>query len=170
MAGRHTNETHQSDWIMPPMAPHATTPPAVCALSASNTAVVVDLTTMWGTAAKAGLTAGNEDYNPNPIGHYLSIQADGGDIYVAFGADAASLAGLSTSAVSTVANNKITAVAGATMKIPNGYTFQTKIPVGAPPTAAQSDNADPGLYSPARFLGFLTATGTATLRMWQSSP
>lgn len=167
---RATNETHQSDWIMPPMAPHATTPPAVCALAATTTAVIVDLTTMWGTAAKAGLTPGNEDYNPNPIGHYLNVQADGGDIYIAFGADVASLAGISATAVSTVAANAITAVAGGTLKIPNGSTLPVKIPIGAPPAAAQYDNADVGKYSPARFLGFLTAAGTGTLRMWQSSP
>lgn len=173
MPGRNTNETYQSDWIMPPMTAASGATPAVCPLAASTGQVTVDLTTMWGTAAKSGLTAGNEDFDPDPIGHYLSLQADGADIYVAFGPDVGSLTGgnaLSATAVCTVTNNAIVKVVGGTLKITNGFTAQFKLPIGAPPTAGQYDNADVGKYSPARFLGFLTAAGTGTLRMWQSSP
>lgn len=164
---RLANETHQSDWIMPPMNG------GVTCLAASSTEVDVDLQSLAGTPAKAALTVGNEDYNPNPIGHYLNLQADGGDVYVCFADSLAHLGSLSTTATSTVTSNKATttSTAGGTVKIPNGTTLQVKLPIGAPSTPAKADQTDVGIFSPARFLGFLCATNvTATLRIWQSSP
>ncbi len=173
MAGRNTSETRQSDWIMPPMAFAGGANPAVCALAASTAQVTVDLTSMWGTAANVNLNISNEDYNPNPIGHYLSLQADGGDIYIAFSGTVANLTGgnaIDPNAVSTVSGNAIAAVRGGCLKIPNGYIAQFKLPGSNFGPPATYDNADRGITSLARYLAFRTAAGTATLRMFQSSP
>lgn len=164
---RNTAETLQSDWIMPPMYS------GITCLSASSTEVDLDLTTIAGTPAKSGLTVGGDDYNPNPIGHYLSLQADGGDVYVAFADQLAHLGTLSTTAVTTVTSNKAgtTSTVTGVVRIPNGTTLQVKLPWGNTPSGKPIDNADVGTYSPSRYLGFLCATGvTSTLRIWQSSP
>lgn len=168
MAGRNTSETLQSDWIMPPMVG------GIICFAATSTEVDVDLTLIAGTPAKSNVGANADDYNPNPTGHYLSLLADGGDIYVAFAAASASLGTLSTTAVTTVSGvaPAATNTATGTIKIPNGTTLQVKLPGGAPTSSSNPpDNADVGKYSPARYLGFLCASGvSATLRIWQSSP
>lgn len=155
--------------ILPPMAGATGTTPAVIALSASNSQVTIDLTTLPGSHMNDGLPLGNDIYNPNPTGHFLFMQPDGGDVYVAFGPSVASLTtsnALSTSAVSTVSNNAVTQVAGGTLCLKNGVLYRFKIPK----SQGTRDDADVGASSPARFLGFIMATGTATLRLYQGSP
>ncbi len=75
---------------------------------------------------------------------YLSIQADGGDIYVAL------TVGTGGSLSPAAAGGNF----GATncIKIPQDQRLDLWIPV-----------------SPLRYLGFVTANGTATLRLWASS-
>ena len=144
MAGRNTSETLQSDWIMPPMYG------GITCLAATSTEVDLDLTTIAGTPAKANVTAGMDDYNPNPEGHYLSLQADGGDVYVAFADTLAHLGTLSTTAVSTVtANAAVTRfTATGTIKIPNGTTLQVKLPIGTGHHASGQRGRGPLLAEP----------------------
>lgn len=161
---RH-KETLQSDWIAPPIVA------GVVALAATSTEVDVDLTTMPGSPMNTNINQGADGFNPNCIGHYLTLQADGGDIYVALGPSLGGSTGLghlTTTQNATVGSNKITVSNNDTIKIPNGTTLQVKLPGD---WAARSDGPSTGVSSPCRYLGFLCATGvSATLRMWQSSP
>lgn len=156
--------------ILPPIAGAAGTAPAATCLAAGTVQVTVDLTTIPGSPVNAALAAGNDAYNPNPLGHFLFLQADGADIYVAFGPSVASLTGgnaLSASAVSTVANNVVTPVAGGCVLVKNGIQ---PIRFRLPANQNTRDNADVGVYSLARYLAFLTATGSGTLRIFQVGP
>lgn len=166
MAGRSSNETLQSDWIMPPMLG------GISCFAAGTSEVDVDLTKLAGSPAKSAINQGADDWNPNPMGHYLTLEADGADIYVAFAATLAALGTLSTSAVTTVTAGvpAATSTATGTIKIPNGTVMQFKLPVIGGAAQNNRDDADWGAASPCRFLGFMTATGSGTLRLWQSSP
>jgi hypothetical protein len=157
-------QTRQADWIEPPMFG------GITALTIGTTAVIIDLTTMAGcpgiqTAGDAEVYGGS---NPNPLGHYITLQADGGDIYVAFGDTTGHLAAVSTTAVSTVASNNLSAksTANGVAKIFSGTQQQFKLPIGSNPAGTTAWASS----SPARFMAVLTASGTNTLRMWQSSP
>jgi hypothetical protein len=75
--------------------------------------------------------------------HYWNFQADGNDVYIAF-----------SNATLTV-DDTATGALAATLcaKIPNGTTLQVKL---SPATDV--------------YIGVKTASGTANLRIWQSSP
>lgn len=144
----------------------------VVAVTASATPVIVDMTTMAGWPGKQ--TSGAEPSvvggaDPNPLGHYLTLQADGADVYVVFGKTVANLASISvTSDVTAVNTNSLAnsyTATGVTI-IPNKQQANYKIPVGSNPGNQGTWAAN----SPARYLCFLTAGSTCTLRMWQSSP
>ena len=115
---------------------------------------IVDLTKCPGTRAKVSITAGMDDYNPNPLGHFLYLEAQGCDIYVALGPTFASLASLSATAVSTVngTDGTPTQVAGGSFCIPQGK--------GGPVAACRRAKGNSNnlqilaLFSPARFLGW----------------
>lgn len=158
-----TEQARQADYIMPPING------GITCLTVGTAAVIVDLTSMGGspgiqTAGDAEVYGGS---NKNPMGHYLTIQADGGDVYCAFGSTAVSLASVSTTAVSTVTSNQLsgTSTTNGVAKVFSGTQQQFKLPIGSSPAAGLWGNA-----SPSRFLAVLTASGTITLRMWQSSP
>jgi hypothetical protein len=167
---RQNNEAQQWFYELPPMVKGSGTETACFNFAAGQSAVIVDLTSYpVGTQAKASITIGNDDYNPNPTGHFLYLEAQGCDIYVAFGPSFASLSGISATAVSTVngSTGVITPVTGGTFCIPQGKAVRWKIP----PSQGTPDNADVGASSPARFLGFITTTGTSgILQTYQSSP
>lgn len=170
MPDRPSFEAREFFTVLPPIAGSTGTLPAVVALSASGTQVTIDLTTIPGSYVYNALDVSNDAYNPNPLGRYLFMQADGGDIYFAFGPTVASLTGgnaLSTSAVSTVASNAVTLVAGGCALLKNGLP---PIRFRLPGDFGTRDNADKGKNSLARYLGFLTATGTSTLRIYQVGP
>jgi hypothetical protein len=200
----YTDAQQQSDWIMPPMFTtgatggvtgstvpvgeiYPATGPTV--LACSTTVVVVDLTTICGSGAKARVQQGNDDWNPDPICHYLTLEADGDDIYFAFGDSVANVVGISPTQVTAVqagttgptgqALNPFTSsggtVGGGTvgcLKIPNNTSKDYKLPLGTPPVGTPTDNSAPlGKWSPARYLAFRSNTGaTVFLRMHQSSP
>lgn len=163
MAG--DEQTRQSDYIMPPING------GITCLAASTAAVTVDLTTMSGSPGNQVNGADVSIYggkNVNPLGHYITLQADGGDVYIAFGDTVGHLSSIANvTQVSTVTNNALvtSSTANAVVKIPIGTQQNFKLPVGSSPAQGVWGNS-----SPSRFLCFLTATGTATLRMWQSSP
>lgn len=178
---RLSNESLQYMWTMPPMLTKAVnsgtgqylaTGPTV--LAATTAPVVVDLTTICGTGAKASVPVGAEDYDPNPIGHFLYMQADGDDIYYCFGSDVTTIGTISPTAVSTVTANLAVTTFTATgcLRLPQGILLPYKLPVGSPPPGSPQDNADVGRYSPARFLAFRTNTLSSScyLRLFQVSP
>lgn len=84
-------------------------------------------------------------------GRYLSIQADGAAVYVALSDDSADTLDPTNTAGTTAAPNT-----SACILVPDGGTLSLYIPGG--------ENA---LY---RYLLHRTASGTATLRVWASSP
>ncbi len=156
-------ETFQSDWIMPP------TVGGIVALAVTSTEVDIDLTTVPGHPDMPG-TIGSDGYNPNPIGHYVSLTADGCDVYVAFGPSVGGSTGLghlTTSQNATVATNAVTVSNNDTFKIPNGVTVYFKLPG----ETRGNDSADVGSKSKCRYLGYLSASGASgNLRIYQSSP
>lgn len=130
---------------------------------------VIDLTTMSGHPGNSvngpdqGPMSGTD---PNPIGHYITLLADGGDVYIAFCDTSAHALAVTVAGVSTVTggNQLVTPfTATGTWKIPSGDRQSFLIPT-------KNDGTTPaGNKSLCRYLAFLTAAGTATLRMYQSS-
>lgn len=157
--------TRQSDWIEPPMFS------GITCLTATSTIAIVDLTSMSGSPGNQVNGTDISVYggkDVNPIGHYLTLEADGADIYVIFSDTVGHISGISnTTGVSTITNNLLVTSSTATgvIKIFNGTIQQFKLPTGSNPNQGTW-----GANSPARFLGFLTSAGSGTLRMWQSSP
>src|ERR1700761_5433951 len=96
-----TDSARQYYWTFPPLVDGNGTPNVV-ALPASATLSVVDLTTVPGiplTAADRSQVA----LEPNPIGHFVTMDAQGGDIYYVFGPSLASFT------ATMVAGSKLTA-------------------------------------------------------------
>ncbi len=111
----------------------------------SISVVAVTSTSSATTMATYGQTAWGDGTANGPSygSHYWSFQADGGDVYIAF--DDLTL---------TVDNTATGALAAtACIKIPVNTTLQVKL---NPATDV--------------FIAVKTASGTATLRIWQSSP
>lgn len=157
--------TRQSDYIAPVCARGIDGKSSGCAFAASTTAVTVDMTTVPGLPLEWGNTQAAD--NPNPLGHYVDLTAEGGDIYVIFGPTFGSVEGGNVpnpATVNTVSSRGVTQAVGVAMYIPSGATRAVKLPVGGqgPQTGPKGSN------SPCRYLAFVTKTGTATLRVAQS--
>lgn len=161
--------TKQADWIIPMMAKTTPNSGIACgaALAVTTTAGVVDLTSIPGPPPGA---IGANTVNPNPLGHYVDFQADGGDVYVIFGAALADVTGTQKPAPATVnavnGSGVITPAVGVCMKIASGTTATFKLHDGP----GSDSSATYGTSSAARFVGYVTASSTATLRIYQSSP
>lgn len=170
MSNRPLFEARDFYSIQPPMAGATGTAPGVVVLASGTGAVLVDLTTVPGCRLNAALTPGNDAYNPNATGHFLFVQATGADVYFVFGPSIASVSAgnaPSSSAVSTVdASGNVTLVAGGTLCAKDGTLYRYRIPK----SVGTRDDADVGASSPARYLAFLTATGSGTFRIYQGSP
>lgn len=145
---------------------------SVVAIACTTAVTRIDLTTVPATTALAPITntgpAGGSVPDPgqqNPIGKYIRISAQGGDVYFAFGSTYASLSALSATATTTVgAAGALTVAQTETDYIPAGGFKDIFVSEGTllkPP---------PGGDSQTRFLGLLTASGTATARIYQASP
>lgn len=152
--------------FLPPVVAAAGT--GITVLATSAALVVVDLTSLPGHQVNAALDQSNDQWNPNPLGRYLYVQADTVDAFIAFGPTAASLAALSATAVSTVAANKVTQVAGGCIRVPASASpgwmrFQL------PGDFNTRDNVDKGASSLARFLGFISASA-GFIRLYQCGP
>jgi hypothetical protein len=202
MTARLTAESQQADWVMPPMFTTGATgstagapggvgqtypPTGPVVVQLNTTPIIIDLTTMCGTGAKAAVTQGADDWNPNPAGHYLTLEADGDDIYYAFGDSVAALGTITPTAVTAVqagttgptgallapftAGSTLGGGTTGCLKLPNNTSKDFKLPVGRPPPGTPYDNADANRYSPSRYLAVRSNTGaTVYLRMYQSSP
>jgi hypothetical protein len=159
-----TEATRQADWILPIMA-DTTGNVAGAALTASTSAVIIDLSTMI-AATQAYLSGSSHAMNPDPLGKYLNLQAQGNDVFCVFGPTLASVSGANApnpATVNTVTAHAVNNIPGICMWIPQNATAAIKTPVGSPDTTSH-------LNSPCRFLAFVTSTGSATLRIWASSP
>lgn len=174
-----TETTRQSDEILPPIL--TASGGSVLALPCTTSVLIVDLTSMPQTPALPSTTNKGGEHQ-NPLGQYWTFLSTG-TVYLAFGPTAASLTSLSTSATTTVPQG-----AGATQyQIPSGGTANVGVPIPSNtpfhfrmppgPTGGGLSGSDPpnpsggkwGNNSPARYLGALMASGTATLYAWPSS-
>jgi hypothetical protein len=155
-------ESMKSDWIMPPIVG------GIGALAVTNVVSIIDLTTFPGSPANSTITVGADGYNPNPIGHFLSMIPDGGDIYIAFGPNVTSVTNVSTTAGGSLTGNTYKLSGNDTYLVPN----KTPIPIMLPGEfAGRTDNANKGQNSQARYMALICATGvTSTARFYQSSP
>jgi hypothetical protein len=137
------------------------------AIGTSTSAVTLDLQSMNGQP-QGYLTYGAAAANLNPIGPYISIQAEGVDCYLLFGPSYSSVTGANAPAqatVNTITGNGITNyIVGLCLYLPVTQTLRIKLPQGSP----KEFNAQGG--SPARFLSVVTKSGTGVMRLWQSSP
>lgn len=93
-------------------------------------------------------TAAQKTETSGLAGHYVTLIADGGDVYVAFGVSSAAVSGANAPAPATTGVNAV----GNCYKIPKDQTLNV-IP-------------RPGVDN---FVAYVTSTGTATLRLFQSS-
>ena len=134
----------------------------------------------------AGLPAGwpfpDGPSDPTPLGHYLTIQADGGVIYALFGPTYASVSGITTTTTNTVAAAGSVSAAGmptqgAITPLPNVACAIPALSTGAEGffklhkgNATAPNNGPAGTNSPSRFLALICAGAvTATARLRQGS-
>ncbi|HEY6783598.1 MAG TPA: hypothetical protein VI159_01530 [Gemmatimonadales bacterium] len=132
--------TRQADFITPPRAGQIT------ALAVTTVAASASLLTMGNQTANQ---ANANTLNIGLPGHYITLYADGGDVYILFGPDQASVSsGNAPSPTATGAN-----ATGACFVIPTGVAMNVR----------PESNVD-------QWIGYVTKTGTATLRIAQTSP
>lgn len=142
---------------------------SIACIQVTNTVTVIDLTSISGSPENnvygdAGVTGGK---NQSPLGHYMTMQGDTAlNVFYAFGQTTAALSLLSSSTTATVTNNQVTASPNGTAVLPALQERSYKLPLGSTPAAQATWAAN----SPARYLGVLTSSGTAIVRIWQSSP
>ena len=160
---------------------HYQAPPTYLSLArvqAGNTAKAIDLTTLTGWAGNqvsTGDGSGGQGDNPNPLGHFITITADGANtVYVCLADTYAHATGIDTTTVTTPGSAGELGGTGviaptntpkACIPIPNGTTIRVKLPVGTFPQTTPY-----AAKSPCRFLGYITASGTANLIVGQASP
>jgi len=146
-------------------------------VNCTTSAQVIDLTTFPRCNAGLGGAAGNDPQNINPIGKYIRITAQLGDVYYQTGNNFAQLANISLTAYTTinattgavtVNGNECDAIANGTFKdvfITPGVTPQSTAYQGA--TGAPR----PGQDSPCRYVAVLASSNAnITARIYQSSP
>lgn len=168
----------QFNWIMPMMVdPKAAVANAGigAALAAGTAALACDLCSVPGLPSAFANQPDPKGFGANPLGHFVHLQAQGGDCYVIFGPTFASVTGANApapAAVNTVngSTGVVTQIVGLCIYLPAGSTLSFKLPRG--PGGIQVNGAlvpVQGGNSPCRFMGYATAASTATLRVWQSS-
>lgn len=168
--------TRQSDWILPPTTSGGAPGPAAgisngAAIAMSTTVAILDLTTLPGFPPPVAAVGASKQTteNPNAIGHYIDVVAEGADAYVVFGPTKASVTGanapVATATTAVDANGVLTPAVGIPTYVPVGTTKPFKIPTGPIGTASGVF----GSGSPCRFLAVVTKTGTGILRVHQSS-
>lgn len=150
-------QAQRADWIRAPRAGQ------ISVFSTSTAAATVDLRTI-GNQQLASLPAGNSPLGnfvvnqprKGLVGHYVRFEALGADCYVAFGNTSASVGSISAAATGSNAAN-------ACLCIPAG-TYQDFL--------IEEDPADQSLAAlgPSTWLGYVTASGTGTLVIAQTSP
>jgi hypothetical protein len=152
----------QYQGILPPMQG------AIATLTINTTPTVVDLTTLVSGAAATG--GSSQPDQKNVIGKYVRIFADGGQIYHAFGNNAALLANINANAVSSIANGALTFNGAECFPIA-ANSATDEIVVAASPAAQGTPTAQvpTGGQAVCRYVALVMQTGTATARFYQSS-
>jgi hypothetical protein len=153
------NAEKQAAQVIPPLLG------AVVAINCSTTVQVVDLTSI----PRNVITPGTQP-NDNPIGKYVRITADGGNIYWVTGNNFAALNAIANTVVFSTINTttgKIT-VAGTEMDmLPSGAWKDFVAMAGVTPPAAPKTPA--GNDSPCRYVALMSASGNPVARIHQSS-
>lgn len=161
-----TEATRQADWIFPPLA-QSDGKSMVVAAAVTTTASYLDLNAMAGFPSNMpspGFDSPAEAINV--IGHYITLTADQGDVHILFGPSVASVTGANVplaTTTNTIAAGVPTLAVGVTSLVPSGTSRHFKIPMG-PQGPGQR-----GANSIARYLAYVTRSGTATLRVELSS-
>jgi len=139
-------------------------------LPVTTTLTVVDLTSCPGHPSNAvtgpdQIMASGTD--KNPLGHYITFEADGVDTYYALCGTLSLANSLSMTTGASVSNNALvtTNVNVGMWKLVQGDK-QSQLAHQGP--AAQT--TPPGANSSARYLGFQCMVGSGTFRFYQSSP
>ena len=146
------------------------------AVNCTTSAQVVDLTSIPRQTAGVGGAAGNDPQNQNPIGKYIRITAQGGDVYFQTGSNFAQLANINVTSYSTV--NAMTGAVTLTNNecdyIPAGSFKDVFITAGVSPQATSNQGVGgvkaPGSDSPCRYVSVIAASGNPIARIYQSSP
>lgn len=141
----------------------------IVAVNCSTTVTVVDLTSI----PRSTVTPGSQP-SDNPIGKYVRITADGGNLYFATGNNFAALNAITTtvgfSSVNTT-TGKVTINAQANAAeldvIPAGAWKDFVAMPGVTPQAAAKSPA--GNDSPCRYVALISASGNPVARIHQSS-
>ncbi|MBV9311546.1 MAG: hypothetical protein JOZ73_11975 [Solirubrobacterales bacterium] len=133
------------------------------ALAVTTTAGVIDL------AANMPISPATDPRETAPFGHYISLVAEGGDVYVLFGPTNASVTGANVPNPATTGSAQAGTV-GLCQYIPAGRELPIHLPRGPGREGPLSNAPALGGASPMRFLAYVTKSGTATLRIHQSSP
>lgn len=153
----------QASNVLPP------TMNAVAAVNCSTTVTVVDLTTL----PLSGCMPNYSGPDKTPLGKYVTITAEGGDLYFVAGSNFTTLNAIPNTVVYATVN----ATTGALTMSPNMLDY---IPMGGwksmrfYPASDSSTNPghapEPsGTTSPVRYVAFITASGNARARFSQSS-
>ena len=166
------NREKQAAEVVPPIAGQTV------AVNCSTTVTVVDLTSLPRSVAVPG-----EQPVKNPVGSYIRITAQGGDVYFTTGSNFAALNTINT----TVGFTAVNATTGAvTFNATTASTELDFIPAGAwkdfvvmPGQGGSSGSSGAvmsganvkgyGKDSPCRYVALITSTGNATARIHQSS-
>lgn len=144
-----------------------------------NTATVVDLTSVPASTSAPGYTLANQivqgtSASPspdqqNPIGKYIRITAQGGDVYYVLGANFAQLNAITATAAYTTVNattGKVTVNGNELDCVANG-TFKD---VFIPGSTSSQTQSPPGSASPCRYIALVGAAASTVARIHQSSP
>ena len=131
----------------------------------TTTVQVVDVTSLPGNPVKTG----GDPSSQNPVGHYMRITADGGNVYFVTGANFTLL----NSIPNTVSYSTVNTTTGAVTLTKNE---EDMIPAGGwkdfviMPNGTMQTQTPPGGKSACRYIALQTSTGSAVARMYQSGP
>lgn len=153
------NREKQASEVVPPIYN------GVVAVNCTTTVTVVDLCTMPKSLAEPG-----EQPNANPIGKYVRITAEGGDIYFTTGNNFTALNAIANTSIFTTVNattGKVTIAGGELDYIPAGSWKDFVAIPGVTPAAAAKSPA--GNDSPCRYVALITSASSARARITQSS-
>ena len=157
----------QADCFAPP------TYGGVLRLQGTSSAQVLDLTTMagWpGNQVSGGDGAGTVSNSTNPIGHYITIAVDAGNLWVDF-ADTFAHAALIDASVQVTATNGTTGAAATPFTANAGVLVTAGIPYSFWLPPGQLPQTTPyAANSKVRYMGYITSTGNTNFAVWQSSP
>lgn len=149
----------QAAEVFPPFANN------VVAINCSPTVQVIDLTSLPKNPGLPG-----EQPNKNPVGAYVRIKAQGGDIYCTTGNNFAQLNAIPNTVIFSAVNattGKVTIDGRELDYIPAGAWEDFVVIPGTTPAAAAK--APAGNDSPCRYVALIAASGNPVARIRQSS-